>query len=294
MRTVLVLAMAAASLAGCGSDHGSASRPGQATVVVTTNILGDVVQEMVGADVRVDVLMPPGSDPHEFAASARQAAAMRTADALVVNGLGLEGALADTIRAARTDGVPVITAADVLPADAHDPHFFSDPVLMRQAAGMVADALATALPALDTPAFRQRVDRYLAALAALDGEVRTLLAPIPPERRALVTNHEVFGYFARRYHFVVLGAVLPGGSTLAQPSAADLAALARLVSKRRLPAVFADTSSPARLVEALAAEGANVTVVPLFSESLGPTGSAGATYIAMMRTNAQRIAAALG
>ena len=109
-----------------------------------------------------------------------------------------------------------------------------------------------------------------------------------------MTNHDVFGYFADRYGFEVLGAVIPGGSTLAEPSASDLADLAALMVARHVPAVFADASSPARLAEALAAEGADVTVVELYTESLGPAGSAGDTYIGMMRTNAERIAAALG
>jgi len=87
--------------------------------------------------------------------------------------------------------------------------------------------------------------------------------------------------------------VIPGGTTLAEPSAADLADLADLIDQRDVPAIFADTSSPTRLADALAAEGADVAVVELYSESLGEPGSDGDTYIKMMRANAERIAAAL-
>lgn len=301
--------MAAGLLLGACGDGGTgdSGADGEARIVVTTTILGDVVAELVGDDASVEVLMPPGSDPHDFAPSARQAADLRRADVLVVNGLGFESSLDDTIEAAQDDGVVVVVAADgvdALPlgvestsnrrrAGDADPHFFTDPVRMRAAARHMADGLVEQIPSLDSPAFRARVEAYLAELDALDAEVRALVATIPEERRVLVTNHEVFGYFADRYGFEVLGAVLPGGSTVAEPSAADLAALAEAIQRAGVPAIFAETSSPTRLADALAGEGQDVAVVELYSESLGERGSDGATYLQMVRTNAERIAAAL-
>ncbi len=296
-------------------------------MVVTTNILGDVVRNLVGDDVDVEVVMPPNSDPHDFAPSAQQAASMREADVLVVNGLDFEESLLDTIEAAEADGAVVVTAADAIEpiafkegdahageegdahddeeGDAHDdeeheahdgddPHLFTDPVRMRQAAEMIAAELVEQIPELDTPTFDERVDAYLAELDDLDAEVGAILAEVAPERRLLLTNHEVFGYFADRYDFEVLGAIIPGGSTLAEPSAADLAELVAEIDEHALPAIFADTSSPSRLADALAAEGTDVEVVELFSESLGEPGGEGDTYVGMVRANAERIAAALG
>jgi len=298
VRTVLALILLTTSLGACGAGGGDDTS--EAHVVVTTNTLGDVVSNLVGADAEVEVIMPPGVDPHDFAPSARQADAMREADALVVNGLGFEAGLVDTVDAAEEDGVRVITAADAvetLPGGDEeggvDPHLFTDPTRVRAAAALIADQLVQEIPDLDTPVFEDRVDAYLAELDALDAEVEGLLAPIPAERRVLVTNHEVFGYFADRYDFEVLGAVIPGGSTLAEPSAADLADLAALIAQRDVPAIFADTSSPTRLADALAAEGLDVEVVEVYSESLGEPGSDGDTYLDMVRTNAERIAAAL-
>jgi zinc/manganese transport system substrate-binding protein len=259
-----------------------------------------VVHNLVGADADVEVVMPPGSDPHEFAASARQVTAMRQADVLVVNGLGFEAGLQDTIDAAAHDGVTLITAADAIEPlalagdEGPDPHFFTDPVRVRVAAQHMADSLATDVAGLDTPAYRERVDRYLADLEALDQEVAATLDAVPAERRILVTNHEVFAYFADRYGFEVLGTVVPSGTTLAEPSAAGLRDLADAIAQAGVPAIFAETSSPTRVAEALAAEGTGVEVVELYSESLGQPGTDGATYIDMVRTNAGRIAAALG
>jgi zinc/manganese transport system substrate-binding protein len=307
MRTVLVRA-AVVLLAGalvsvmtaCGDTDGGAASDGPPEVVVTTTILGDVVRNLVGDSADVEVIMPPNADPHDFSASAQQANAMHEADALVVNGLGFEEGLLDSIEAAEADGVPVITAADAiepLPLEGapgvDDPHLFTDPARMHDAAELIAHELVRQIPALDTPEVAERTDAYLGKLEALDAEVDELLSPIPDDRRVLVTNHEVFGYFADRYDFEVLGVIIPGGTTLAEPSAAELAGLIDVIEEHAVPAIFADTSSPSRLADNLAAEGADVEVVELYSESLGEDGSPGDTYIGMVRTNAERIAAAL-
>ena len=295
---VLVVAALAGGLAACGDDDArGASGP---AVVVTSNILGDVVRHLVGEDVPVEVLMPPNASPHDFAASARQATEMRDAELLVVNGLGFEAGLQDTIDAAADDGVPVVALAELAPDRLQldgedDPHVFTDPARMAVATAALADELAARLDALDTAAFRARAAAYVAELEALDAEVEEILSVVPAERRLLVTNHEVFGYFADRYGFEVLGDDHPG-SRARWPSRAPRRCR---TSRRRsaaagVPAVFAETSSPKRLADALAAEGTDVEVVELYSESLGADGSGAATYIEMLRTDAQRIAAALG
>lgn len=297
---VAALALGAAA---CGSEsaldrEGGEAGSGSAEVVVTTNVLGDVVRNLVGDDATVSVVMPPASDPHDFSPSAREVAAMREAAVIVVNGRGFEEGLLDTVEAAEADGAVVVAATDGLPdAGEHDQetdaHFFTDPVLMAAAVEHLAAQLRTQVPALDTESFDDRVAGYLADLAALDAEVDELLAGVPEERRVLVTNHDVLGFFADRYGFEVLGVVIPGGSTLAEPSAADLAELARAVDETGVPAIFAETSSPSRLADALAAEGTDVQVVELYTESLGEAGSGADTYLGMVRTNAERIAAAL-
>ena len=90
-----------------------------------------------------------------------------------------------------------------------DPHFFNDPARMATAAEALSGFLADEVPALDTAAFRDRAAAYVAELRALDAEVEATLAVVPPERRKLVTNHDVFAYFADRYGFEVVGAVIP-------------------------------------------------------------------------------------
>ena len=159
----------------------------------------------------------------------------------------------------------------------------------------ISEFLVAEVDGLDAAAIEANTAAYVGELEALDAELTAAFAAIPAERRVLVTNHEVFGYFADRFGFEVVGAVVPSGTTADGASAADLAALAEVVRAEGVPAIFADTSSSDELAQTLAAEvGGDVAVVELFSESLGEPGSGGATYLEMMRTNGQRIAGALG
>jgi len=309
VRLGAVLAAASVLLAACGDGSPSRSENGDVrpSVVVTTNILGDVVSEIAGGAAEVTVVMPVGSNPHDFQPSAQQAAAMRQADLLVVNGGGFEEGLLDLVEGAEADGVPVYEALsavaaldlaedDETPAEedpgAVDPHFFTDPTRMADAVNGIRDALVEEVPSIDVAALDAAVEEYVSKLDELDTEVEALLAAVPEDDRVLVTNHEVFEYFADRYGFEVVGVVVPGGTTESGTSAGQMAELVQVIEREDVKAIFGDSSSPG-LAETLADEVGDVEVVELFSESLGEQGSGGESYLEMVRTNAERVAAAL-
>nr|WP_235426689.1 metal ABC transporter substrate-binding protein [Curtobacterium sp. MR_MD2014] len=272
--------------AGCSSA--GSDRP---VVAVTTNILGDVVTEVVGDAADVMVLMPAGADPHSFEVSAQEAARLRSADLVVENGLGLEEGVARHVEAAASDGVPVFTAGEHVDAlewtteddSGPDPHLWTDPARMVDVVEALDDALR------DAGVEPSGTDAYLDELATLDTDMSDAFAGIPEDRRALVTNHHVFGYLADRYDFRVVGAVIPSGTTLASPSAADLRDLASAIDEAGVPTIFADLSQPARLAEVLADEvDVHVAIRPLATESLTEDGVA-STYLGMMRSNTAAI-----
>ncbi len=293
-----VLGIVALVATGCSAETGDAAS-GIPEIVVTTNVLGDVVGAMFDGAADVVTVMPVGTDPHDFQASARQAQTMRSAQVLVTNGAGLEEGLDPVVRGAASDGVDVyaaIDAVDTIPlrdGGRVDPHFFTDPARMAVAARGIADHVFSVVPVLDTPEGRARVDSYIGKLRQLDADAAETLDAVPADRRILVTNHRAFGYFADRYDFQLAGVIVPGGSTTEGVSGADLAALADVVRSTGVAAIFADASSSRRVADALAGEVGDVTVVELYSESLGATGSDGATYLDMIRTDARRIAEAL-
>ena len=222
---------------------------------------------------------------------------MRDADVLITNGAGFEEGLTETIDAAEQDGVPTfaaIEAVDTLQLEGDggtDPHFFTDPAHGCRRRG-IADFLVDEVPGLDTPAFASgRCHGRRAACARRRGRAD----PVRRPRQPTDAGHEPRGVrvLADRYGFDVVGAVIPAGTTQAEPSAEQLDELAHTIEEQHVPAIFVETSSPTRLADALADEVGDVDVVELFSESLGDEGSGGETYAAMMRTNARRIADAL-
>ncbi|MCM3779699.1 zinc ABC transporter substrate-binding protein AztC [Microbacterium hydrocarbonoxydans] len=298
LRTTALLAATAligVSVTGCADAAGS-DRP---QIVVTTNILGDVVENVVGDAAEVTTLMKPNADPHSFEISAQEAARMDGADLLVTNGLGLEEGLQQHIDRTASAGVPTLVAGDVIDVlpytaedagGADDPHFWTDPARVVD----VVDALESALlgiDGIDAEQIRARADDYRGELADLDEEMAAAFAEIPADRRALVTNHHVFGYLADRFDFRLVGAVIPGGTTLAAPSAADLRDLTDAIDEAGVRTIFAESSQPDRLIQVLASEaGIQVDVVELFTESLTEPGEGADTYLTMMRANTERIA----
>ncbi|MDO4791509.1 MAG: zinc ABC transporter substrate-binding protein AztC [Buchananella hordeovulneris] len=296
----LVAAFAALALSACATS-GSSAEGDRPSVVVTTNILGDVVSQVVGDQAEVTVLMPPNADPHAFGVSAQEALKMQQADLLVYNGQGLEEDLIKHVDAAGKEGVTLFAATDYVDlldystADASgpDPHFWTDPTQMIKVVEALKGELSK-VEGIDPAAIAASAEAYRDQLAGADADMEAAFSPIPANKRALVTNHHVFGYLARRYDFTVIGAVIPGGATLAAPSAADLSELAEAVRTAGVGAIFADVSSPDKLVQSLAAHtGVDVQVVPLFTESLSEPGGEAPTYLDMLRVNSTRIAEAL-
>lgn len=314
---VALSAVIGAVLAGCASDGPGAATTGDdgstaPSVVVTTSILGDIATDVLaGSGASVEVLLPPGADPHGYAPSAADGLTLREADLVVAVGLGLEAGLEDTLAAAEADGVEVLRVGELVDpigyggsghADADDdagehegldPHVWLDPLRTAEIGQQIAAAYAELAPgAADTVA--AAADSYEDELLALDAELRALVDTLPEERRQLVTNHDALGYLAARYDLEVIATVLPGTSADADVTAAGFTELVQLLHETGVPAVFAETTSSDRLARALAGEVGDIEVVELYTGSLGAPGSPGETLVGMLRTDIERIVAALG
>lgn len=293
---LVVFALGATGCSAAGADGSS--------VVVTTNILGDITRNVVGDEAEVTVLMKPNADPHSFGISAQQASRLENAGLVVYNGLGLEEGVLRHVEAAADAGTPTMAVGDEIDpirytagdaAGQPDPHFWTDPLRVRTAVEAIAERVVAEVDGVDPDAVRDNAARYLDQLDDLDTWTTGQFARIPAQRRRLVTNHHVFGYLARRYGFEVVGAVVPSGTTLASPSSADLASLAAAIRDAGVPAVFADSSQPDRLARVLAEQaGLDVAVIPLYSESLTDPGQGAGTYLELMRANTEAIVAGLG
>lgn len=296
----LVLVGVAAS--GCGSgEEGSSSDGGAAPkVLATTSILADVTDQVACGKLSVEPVVPLGADPHEFQPTVRDADRLQGAALVVANGLGLEEGLSDSLDRARDEGTVVLEVGpDLDPEEVdgeQDPHVWTDPERMVTAAGVIGERLGEVSGlgvgkeeiARCTAAYQQRLRDLTTSMTAT-------LAAVPPERRALVTAHESLGYFADRFGFRVVGAVIPSTSSLGESDPRQLDELAAEVRAAGVPAVFGEATSPGKVASALADRvGSGVQVVALGSESLGPAGSPTATYVELMQVLAADVAAALG
>ena len=298
MKRYLWLAVVLA-LAGPACSVDESSGDGRPLVIATTTILGDLVSNIAGEAVQVEVLMPIGADPHDFAPSARQAARLRDATLVVANGVGLEETLLDVIDAAEQDGVEVMRLGELLDpqpfagagvggegSNGLDPHVWMDPIRIAEAVGLIADRLGSSAGVeveASAAAYRSRI-------LEVNDEITSMIESVPPDRRKMVTNHFSYGYYADRYGITLLGTVIPAATTGAETSAADFAALVDLLKREGVSVVFGSTTEPTTLAEALSEEvGNGVKVVKLYTGSLGEAGSGAETYIDMMLSTTRLI-----
>ncbi len=297
-RATALIVLAALGLSACGSadSTGPATADGL-SVVATTTMLGEVVGKLTAcAGGQVSILIPSGADPHDFAPSSQQVASLVNADVVIANGLGLEGGLVDALESAKTDGATVYDVApDVSPREfpgttTPDPHFWFDMSRMAQAVENIGAQLAVK----GGPKYQACAADEAARIRAAEAKVRQTLESVPAAKRVLVTDHDAFGYLADAYGYTIAGAVIPSGTTLAEPSTSDLADLAATIKSRGVTAIFANTNAPQALATAVAGEvGYPVEVVDLYVDSLGAPGSWADTYLGYMQTDATRIAEAL-
>ena len=312
-RTVAAI-VSAGLLASCGSGAVESSAGSGPTLVVTTSIWADVVDNVVcDGSANIVTLLPVGADPHGFEPSLADRADLDAASLVVANGLGLEELLEDTLEAVESDGVPVFYLGDHLDdehgddehgddehgddEDAHhhggvDPHLWFDPLLVSELLPPLADALVDDA-GLDRDAIDACVADYQQQLEDANAAVVELVDGIPADRRLLVTSHDSLGYFADRYGFEVVGTVSPAASGLAESNPGQLEALAVVAEERGVAAIFAESQRASDDAERLAERLDNIELVTLFTGSLGEPGSDADTYLTFLEVNAGLIADAL-
>ncbi len=266
-------------------------------VVATTSIVGDVVAQVGEDRVALTVLMPLGTDPHTFEPTPRDVVTLARARLVFTNGAGLEENLARVLETPELRNKVVDLSAGLplreLDEDhgGVDPHVWFDPLLVAAWTHRIAETLAAADPE-GGELYLARAAAYRGALEELHLWIQGQVEAIPPERRLLVTDHRVLGYFAARYGFTEVGAIIPAFSTLAEASARERAALVDKIRALGVPAVFVSPEFNPALAAGLARD-TGVRVVVLFHGSLTPPGGPAPDYLSFMRENVRRIVEAL-
>jgi len=281
-----------ALLAGCGS---SGSGGEGLRVVATTTQIGDFVREVGGNAVSVDQILQPNTDPHEYEPRPSDVAGAAEAKLVFANGDELDSWVDQIVSDSGSDA-EIVDLGAIVPerrpgessgaeTSRYDPHWWHDPRNAEAAVTAIERRLAAADPS-HRREFQRNARAYLAKLRALDAGIARCMSTVPASSRKLVTDHDAFGYFADRYGIEVVGAVIPSQTTQAQPSAKDLSALAQLIEREHVEAIFPESSLSPKVAEAIASQTGASADYTLYGDTLGPEGSSGATYLTMEAANA--------
>ncbi len=298
MRRLLTALAAALTLAAA-----TPARAAELEVVASFSIIADFARAVGGERIHLTTLVGPDGDAHVYQPQPADAAAMAGADLVLVNGLAFEGFLARLAEASGSqariatlsDGVEAIAMGDAHGHAAHgnglaDPHAFQSVPNAKIYVKNVADAFCAA-DAEGCGTYRANAAAYEQRLDALDKEIRAAVAEIPPEKRAIITSHDAFGYFAHEYGIAFLAP--EGVSTEAEASAADVARLIRQVRDSHAAALFVENVTDPRLIEQIGRETGLKVGGTLYSDALSAPGGPAASYVEMMRHNIATIRGAV-
>ncbi len=288
-------------LPACGQRVDLTENDGRLKVVATTTIVGDVVSQVAGELVELSVLLPAGTDPHSFDPTPQDVARVAEADLVFANGAGLEEFLENLIESAGVEdrvvhvsegvdflitddsGLEVDSSEDDHPDQGLDPHTWTDPNNVLVWVENIQRVLGEADPG-NRESYAANAEEYGSQLEDLDKWIRERVSEVPGNNRKLVSDHAIFGYFADEYGFEQVGALIPGYSTLAEPSAQDIARIEDAIAELDVNAVFVgNTINPS--LAARVAEDTGTQLVFVYTGSLSERGGEAGTYLDYMRFN---------
>jgi ABC-type Zn uptake system ZnuABC Zn-binding protein ZnuA len=291
-------------LAACGAQPGESSGAGPTTaavssgqtikVVTTMSILADMVKNVGGDRVEAENIIPIGAGPEDYQPTPEDARKIASADIVFYNGHGLEQWLAGLFQSAARPNQPQIAVSDGLQAvevgsadfKEGNPHFWMSAAYGARYVERIRDGLIQVDPS-GKGSYTTTADAYIMQLLALNDALKQQAQTIPESERKLVTNHDAFPYFADEYGFTIVGNVLANPE--AELSAGDLAQLVRAVREQHVKAIFSESQFNPRVARTLADEAGVQVIADLYTDTLGDTGSTGASYIDMLRYNMQTI-----
>lgn len=275
-------------------------------IVCTTGMIGDIVQQVAGSHAEVTTLISSGIDPHLYKPTRRDIAKLLRADVVFYNGLFLEGKMIDALHRAKASGKQVYALAELIDPSLrietdefsgnYDPHLWMDPLAWAEIVTITRDKLSEYDPDA-TEHYHANAQRYHEKLLALHRYAERSISSVPEKARILVTAHDAFAYFGRRYNLDVLG--IQGLSTESEAGVQDIERIVTTLVTRKISAVFVESTVSDRnikaLIEGAAAQGHRVRIGgSLFSDAMGAPSKYEGTYIGMIDHNVTTITRGLG
>ncbi len=307
----VLASLAAISVVGCDRAANTNKPKGESKensykIVGTVGMVADIVRNV--SDGRADVigLMGEGVDPHLYKPTRSDIQRLLDADVIFYNGLLLEGKMTDSLIRAATAGKKVFAVTELLDEQfllepeefegLYDPHVWMDPSAWSKAVEVVRDKLTEYDPTGATT-YAENAESYAEQLRELDTYGARVLKSVPAQQRVLVTAHDAFNYFGRRFGFEVIG--IQGISTESEAGVRDIERLVDLLVERKIGAVFVESTVSQRNINALVfgtkARGHTVVIGgELYSDAMGAPGTYEGTYVGMIDHNVTTVARALG
>ncbi len=263
-------------------------------IVATFYPLGEFAQVVGGELVSVTVLVPPGSEPHDFEPTPKQIANLLRSQIFIYNGAGFERWVDKILPQLQAKNIPIINASSTVSLEAADrtqvnPHFWLDPVLAQHEVAEIRDTLMRIDP-IHVETYKKNASQYLSQLSALDAEIRTGLTNC--NKRMVIASHDAFGYYAKRYDIEVTA--ISGLSPDDEPSPAKMAAIANLARTNNIKYIFFESLVTPRLSDTIAMEVGAQTLVFNPLEGLSSSEiTMGKNYFSIQKDNLQNLKTAL-
>jgi manganese/zinc/iron transport system substrate-binding protein len=274
--------------------------------VASTGMIADLVNNIAGDRIEVRQLIGSGVDPHLYKLSRSDVATLTKADIIFYTGLLLEGKMIDAISRLQNSGKQVYAVAELVSKDLllqpegfegnYDPHLWMDPVAWQKVAAVITEKLIHFDPT-GKLTYENNNLKLQQQLTELHSYSEKALNSIPPQSRVLISAHDAFNYFGKRYNFEVLG--IQGISTESEAGVKDIENLISRLVQSKIKAVFVESTVSDRsikaLVEGARAKGHDVSAGgSLFSDAMGVPGTYEGSYIGMIDHNVTTITRALG
>ncbi len=265
-------------------------------VVASASIFADMARNIGGDKIEVRSIVPIGGDPHRYEATPDDAALLAKADLILINGLTFEGWINEVIDNSGSKAMVKLITAGIQPissqihSGATDPHAWMDAenglIYIRN----IRDGLI-AIDPQNANFYEQQHARYSLQLAALHQYIQFRMATIPPQHRILITSHDAFSYFGRKYGLTV--SAMMGVSTEADAQTSDMERVVDALEKNKVPAIFIESTINPKMLQQIAKDHGVIIGGSLYADSVGEPGTPGESYIGMLRHNADVISTAL-
>jgi len=306
---IVCLALASAFLfIACGRQEEKKSPPAEEKLNIITTVapITSIVENVGGDKIKLTGIIPEGIDSHTFEPIPSDAQLLSRADLLIINGLDLEIPTVKLAEANLKRGASILSLGQKTLKESDyvydfsfpkekghpNPHLWLNPEYAMSYATIARDELIRLDPT-NKSTYEKNAAAFLKKLEALDQAIKEAVKTIPQNNRRLLTYHDSWPYFARRYGFQVIGAAQP--SDFSDPSPREVARLIEQIRKEKVPALFGSEVFPSPVLEQIARETKSRYIDKLRDDELpGKPGEAQHSYIGMMLENLTIMVEALG